>query len=90
MANTFVNLSPESIKTLIEEMNKQHKDRTVVLSKPLKAQTFAPTTKRKTHKIKLEVELPLDAFKDGCITDFGAVVMLHVNDRYITPEFSKK
>jgi hypothetical protein len=90
LANTFVNMSPESVKTLIEEMNKHHEDRTVVLSKPLKAQTFAPTTKRKTHKIKLEVELPLDAFKDGsAISDFGAVIVLHVNDRYITPEFSK-
>jgi hypothetical protein len=90
MANTFVNVSPEAVKSIIEEMNKRYEDRTVVLSKPLKFQTFAPTTKRKTHKIKLEVELPLDAFKDSsAITDFGAVVLLHINDKFITPEFSK-
>lgn len=74
MANTYVNVTPEKIKEIVEMM----------------IETYAPTKKRKTHKIKVEIELALDAFKDGeAITDFGAIVMLHINDKYITPEFSK-
>lgn len=90
MANTYVNVTPEKIKEIVEMMNEDHEDRTVVLTKPMMIETYAPTKKRKTHKIKFEIELALDAFKDGeAITDFGAIVMLHINDKYITPEFSK-
>jgi hypothetical protein len=91
MANAFVGLEPDQVKEIIEQMNKVYPDRTLVLVKPSVVSTHAPNSRRKTHKIKIEVELSTDAFKgESAIVEFGSFVVLHVADKHIKPEFLKE
>jgi hypothetical protein len=91
MSQTFTDVSANQVKELVEQIKDHNPDRTLCLSKFTKVQVFGPTKSKKSHRFKIEVEIPVEAIiGDRALTQFGGLVMLDIATNRIHPKYLRE
>lgn len=83
----YINVTPDQLKDIAQQMIDK-KGHTPCVCKITKMKTVAPTSRRKTHKFTVEVEVTEEVFaRHPWMDDFGGFVVLGFNPKILTDEF---
>jgi len=88
MRTCHINASPDQIKQIAETIKGANPDSILVLPPVNPISTYAPTKKKKCHRITAELVIPDDALKSvNALTDFGVFAVLRIPEKHISEQY---
>ena len=88
MRTCHINILPEHIKQIAEKIKDANPDSVLVLPPVNPISTYAPTKKKKYHRITVELVIPEGALKStDALTDFGVFTVLRIPEKHISEQY---
>ena len=88
MRTCHINVLPEQIKQIAENIKGANPDSILVLPPVNPISTYSPTKKKKYHRITAELVVPEGALNSAnALTDFGVFAVLRIPEKYVSEQY---
>jgi len=88
MRTCHINASPDQIKQIAETIKGANPDSLLVLPPVNPISTYAPTKRKKCHRITVELLIPEGALNSvNALTDFGVFAVLRIPEKHISEQY---
>lgn len=91
MGKTYVDVTPDQVQELLQNIKKQYPDDAFVAAKCFLKSTKSPSKNKPNFTLTFDVCVAPDAIEgDNCLTDIGATIILSIPKKRIKEKYLQK